>query len=89
MKAMLKIQKELGACGVMQRSGPNTPGSLMVYSLLPVTLPSSALQKQLKKRMNSTLAIRSALAPTYEVPNYQPISVQKAAGAAMVSMLST
>ena len=66
--------------------GVSTEGSLVVYLLQPVTLTSSALQKQLKKRLNSMLGTRTELIPMNGLPNYLPGPVQQVARADIVSV---
>ena len=86
VKAVLK-KAEKWALAASCR-GANATGSIMAYSLPPVILPSSALQKQLRNRLNSTLATRYAPVPTCGLPNYPPILVQQVAGSAMAPLKS-
>ena len=88
VKEMLKKAKIWALTATCK--GASKESSIMAYSLPPVTLPSSALQRQLKKRRNSTLGTRTDLAPMpmCNQPNaFLPMSPQQiATGVAMASM---
>ena len=72
--------------------GPRTEGSLVEYSLPPVTFPSVALQKQLKKRPNTTPGNTRELVlpPMCNQPNgFNAILPQQVATAVIASMAAT
>ena len=72
--------------------GASTEESLLEYSMQPVTLPSSVLQKQLKKRLNSMLGPSGftwmEVVPTCGLTNYPPVLMYQVTTAAMAYMTS-